>query len=107
MHMLGHDVCNGCVGDYLTTRIMNEATITIICPAENCAHALDYTEIKEHAGVKVFAKYNPLSPDLTSRYDELLSRKAYEEDPNFRWCTNRLCCAGQIVENGGIHPLQK
>jgi len=38
---------------------MKEATITIVCPAENCAHALDYTEIKEHAGVKVFDKYNP------------------------------------------------
>jgi hypothetical protein len=21
-------------------------------------------------------------------------------DPNFRWCTNRTCSAGQIVENG-------
>jgi hypothetical protein len=58
MHMLGHEICNGCVSNYLTTRIMKEATITIVCPAENCAQALEYTEIKEHAGVKVFDKYN-------------------------------------------------
>lgn len=51
----------------------------------------------------------PLLSQLGSdkRYDDLLSRKAVEEDPNFRWCTNRECSAGQIVENGGplLHLL--
>jgi len=57
MHMLEHEICNGCVSTYLTTRIMKESTITIICPAENCSHVIDYNEIKEYAGVKVFSKY--------------------------------------------------
>src|SRR5579859_2616395 len=30
----------------------------------------------------------------------MLCRRAYEEDPSFRWCTNRTCSAGQLVENG-------
>ena len=36
------------------------------------------------------------------RFDELLCMKAYEGDPDFRWCTNRTCSAGQIVEGGGM-----
>lgn len=40
---------------------------------------------------------------VTDRYDELVCREVYEGDPNFRWCTNRFCSTGQIVENGGIH----
>jgi hypothetical protein len=34
----------------------------------------------------------------------LLCRRAFETEPNFRWCTNRVCEAGQIVSNGGKYP---
>lgn len=81
---------------------MKEGIITISCPAENCAFILEYDEIRELCGPKIFAKLHPPVEMLINRYDELITRKAYEDDPNFRWCTNFACSTGQIVENGGI-----
>ena|SRR2546423_1118413 len=31
----------------------------------------------------------------------MISIKAMESDPNFRWCANSKCKSGQIVSNGG------
>ena len=36
-----------------------------------------------------------------SRYDELLNKRFFEVDPNFRWCSNALCGAGHIIDGGG------
>jgi len=37
----------------------------------------------------------------SDRFDALLFRNAVEADPNFRWCTDSYCDAGQIAPNGG------
>ena len=109
MHMSEHEMCKDCIARYLRVKILKEGVIRIHCPAEECANVLDYDEIKKYCSIVAFAKFTlPYSP-LMKRYDELLCRKAYEEDPNFRWCTNRNCSAGQIIENGGKfipHPTK-
>jgi len=38
-------------------KILKEGAQYIACPGENCPALLEYNEIKEHAGVKAFAKY--------------------------------------------------
>lgn len=85
---------------------MKEGTININCPGELCPQPLEYNEIKEYAPDKAFSRCLSSSQIKSdSRYDELLCRKAYEEDPNFRWCTNRTCSTGQIIDDGGNPPL--
>lgn len=62
----------------------------------------------KNMAVKPRSPSTPLLPRFSfisyNRYDELLCRKVYEEDPNFRWCTNRTCSTGQIIEGGRNIP---
>ena len=44
-----------------------------------------------------------LVDETDNRFDQLLCQRAYEADPNFRWCTNRNCSAGQLIVNGGTY----
>ena len=36
------------------------------------------------------------------RFDELLTTRAFETDPDFRWCPNPSCSAGQFIQEGCI-----
>jgi hypothetical protein len=99
-HFTSHDICGQCVARYMRTKILDDGSTSVLCPESSCKAPLEYSEIGQHAAKDVFARYLPQSMELT-RYDELLCRRAFESDPNFRWCTNRICEAGQIVANGG------
>src|SRR6202035_2338020 len=88
----------------MRTKIFDDGSTSVLCPESNCKAPLEYSEIGQHAAKDVFARYLPRSMELR-RYDELLCRRAFEADPNFRWCTNRICEAGQIVANGGTIPF--
>jgi hypothetical protein len=100
-HLVTHgtEICCHCVGKYLKNKI-NENITDLTCPSVNCRVSLNYHEIKEHITKDIFAKY-VLVAETDNRYDQLLCQRAYEADPSFRWCTNRNCSAGQLVENGG------
>ena len=36
------------------------------------------------------------------RYDQLLLMRTLESNPDFRYCANPNCSAGQIIENGSL-----
>ena len=55
-HLSHHEICNDCVAKYLAVKIMNEAIISVTCPAEGCNAILDYMEIKAFSTVKTFAR---------------------------------------------------
>jgi len=101
IHMSEHNICQVCVETYLGTKILKEGVLDIRCPAENCSVYIEYDEIKANVNETTFNRKGLTYVGTNYRYDELLSRKACEEDPYFRWCTNPTCSVGQIVEDGG------
>ena len=40
-----------------------------------------------------------------NRYDKLMTRKALESLPNFRWCLGPNCSSGQIHRMGNAEPI--
>jgi hypothetical protein len=86
---------------YMKTKILDDGLTSLLCPADTCKAPLEYHEIERYAARKVFARFIPDGDVIDKRYDEMLCRRAFEADPNFRWCINAGCEAGQIVDGGG------
>lgn len=85
-HLL--DICYSCYDLHVSTALDTRglgACNAIQCPQVSCDHKYTFDEIKNITSQKTF-----------SRYDDLLTRKALEDEPNFRWCINPGCGSGAI-----------
>ncbi|KAJ9259585.1 hypothetical protein DTO195F2_4929 [Paecilomyces variotii] len=85
-------VCRGCLAQHLDAQLNNSGPDRLTCPI--CLAALAHTEIKQWA-----------SPATFVRYDSLQARTAISSDPNFIWCCNPTCGAGQLHVSGAESPI--
>ncbi|KAL1960561.1 hypothetical protein VTO42DRAFT_7140 [Malbranchea cinnamomea] len=84
-------VCKGCLQQHLDVQVQSGAN-RLTCPI--CLAELAYYDIKKWALPRTFA-----------RYDRLRMRDAITADPNFIWCSNPNCEAGQVHESGSDAPI--
>lgn len=85
-HLL--DMCYSCLDLHISTSLETRgigACNAIRCPKVSCDHKYTFDEIK-----------NITSPKTFSQYDDLLTRRVLQNDPNFRWCVNPGCSSGAI-----------
>ena len=104
-HFVNHGMCTYCLQMYMKCKILDDGMTSLLCPTDTCKAPLEYQEIEKYAARKVFARFILYCDWVNMRYDELLCRRAFEADPNFRWCLNPRCGAGQIVANGSARPV--
>ena len=83
--------CKGCVQRHLDVQVQSGAS-TLTCPI--CLAELTYYDVKKWATPRTF-----------TRYDRLRTRDAITSDPNFIWCTNPSCDAGQVHGSGSDAPI--
>lgn len=84
--------CKSCLAQHLDAQLTNSGPDRLSCPI--CLSALTYNEIKRWA-----------SPETFSRLDSLQARTAITSDPNFIWCCNPTCGAGQLHVSGAASPI--
>ena len=76
-------ICMACLGQWITAELETELWDRIKCP--ECPKPLQFADVKRNASRSVF-----------KRYDELATRAALGNIPNFRWCKSAKCSSGQI-----------
>ncbi|KAK3388837.1 hypothetical protein B0T20DRAFT_86585 [Sordaria brevicollis] len=76
-------VCNACLGHWITSELETKMWDRIKCP--ECPKPLEFAYVRRNAPRSVF-----------KRYDELATRAALGNIPNFRWCKSAKCNSGQI-----------
>ncbi|KAJ0119548.1 hypothetical protein J7T55_013751 [Diaporthe amygdali] len=86
------DACYFCLDQYVSVGLDTRGAAAcgaMDCLHPDCDHKYTFDEIKQIT-----------TPATFSRYDELLTRKAVTEQPNFRWCLRSGCGAGTIYDPG-------
>ncbi|KAI0475452.1 RING-5 [Xylariaceae sp. FL0804] len=77
----GHRYCVDCYRQYLTQKIREEGEAARIqCPAESCARIIDSRSLDLL-----------VTPELQSRYRELLNRTFVEDKDTMKWCPAPDC----------------
>ncbi|KAK3947457.1 hypothetical protein QBC32DRAFT_84315 [Pseudoneurospora amorphoporcata] len=76
-------ICNACLGQWIASELKTKMWDRIKCP--ECPKSLQFADVKRNASKSVF-----------KRYDELATRAALGDIPNFRWCKSAKCSSGQI-----------
>ncbi|KAH0562384.1 hypothetical protein GP486_002920 [Trichoglossum hirsutum] len=84
--------CLDCLARSVQADFQDKGYSRIRCP--ECLGALEFED------VKLFA-----NPELFARYDNLMTRKALESLPNFRWCLGPNCSSGQVHSMGDAEPI--
>lgn len=84
--------CKSCLAQHLDAQLTNSGPDRLSCPI--CLSVLTYNEIQRWA-----------SPETFSRFDSLQARTAITSDPNFIWCCNPICGAGQLHDSGAASPI--
>lgn len=82
-------ICQTCVNRHIEAELNNKANLEITCLVDKCGQIMDYNDIE-----------NGASKEVMKRYDRMLVNSALGGDPNFRWCKNAKCGAGQIHSSG-------
>lgn len=85
-------VCKGCLEQHLGVQLNQSGANRLACPL--CLAELTYSDIKNWASQETFA-----------RYDTLRMRTTVSSDPNFIWCSNPRCGAGQVHATGAEAPI--
>lgn len=83
------DVCRACVGKTINLEVNGKGNSTrVICPHAGCSAVLAYEDVRRESSKAVF-----------EHFDQMLFRKALQEEPTFRWCAHAGCGSGQMVED--------
>ncbi|KAG9307463.1 hypothetical protein G9A89_017293 [Geosiphon pyriformis] len=89
------DVCKKCVKTHISHELSDKGNITIACPGgHGCKVILQEEDVKRFTNGQVFSRFQKLS------LNSVLSRM-----PDFRWCSNPSCGAGQIHYQGVDAPI--
>jgi hypothetical protein len=82
------DVCKDCVAKTISMEVNGKGNFgAILCPHVGCGGELEHADIQREADAAIF-----------ERYDSLLTRRALEADPAFRWCAHGCGC-GQMLSD--------
>ncbi|CAG8543664.1 6418_t:CDS:2 [Paraglomus occultum] len=84
-------ICRACLNEYIIREITDKGNINIRCPDTECQMIFAQEDIREIVDEDVF-----------SRFEALSLRFALQQVPDFRWCKNGNCPAGQIHEGGRL-----
>ncbi|KAK5162929.1 uncharacterized protein LTR77_011090 [Saxophila tyrrhenica] len=84
--------CRACVQHWIETQVDDNGVANVRCL--ECRELLTHADVQQHATRQTF-----------SRYDGLVTRAALGDDPEFVWCRNSGCGAGQIHVGGEDAPL--
>ncbi|KAG9089538.1 hypothetical protein FS749_001263 [Ceratobasidium sp. UAMH 11750] len=86
-------VCAPCLEQHISYAVLTNGSTTITCPDAECRQTLEFSDVKVGArnDKRCFA-----------RYETLILRRALQSEPNFVWCKNPQCDAGQVHESGGV-----
>lgn len=84
-------MCHACTRRYINTEVCEKGRTRIQCLHEGCHAELSYACIEQALS---------MADDLATfaRYDSLLLMRCLAAEPGFRWCSQRGCSNGQIVE---------
>jgi hypothetical protein len=85
-------ICKTCLARHLDVQLERSGPNGLTCPI--CLAALTHDDVKQWA-----------SPQTFARYDELRTRHAVSSDPDFVWCCNPECGAGQMHTSGSASPI--
>ncbi|KAG8703881.1 hypothetical protein FRC08_002580 [Ceratobasidium sp. 394] len=89
-------VCAPCLEQHISYAVLTNGSTTITCPDAECRQTLEFSDVKVGArnDKRCFA-----------RYETLVLRRALQSEPNFVWCKNPQCDAGQVHESGAAAPI--
>ncbi|KAL0468624.1 hypothetical protein QR685DRAFT_309225 [Neurospora intermedia] len=76
-------ICNACLSQWIASELETKMWDRIKCP--ECPKSLEFADVQRNASKSVFR-----------RYDDLATRAALGNIPNFRWCKSSKCNSGQI-----------
>ncbi|KAG8770592.1 hypothetical protein FRC12_004173 [Ceratobasidium sp. 428] len=89
-------VCSSCLEQYITVAVLTDGLTDILCPDAECRKPMAYSDVQRSVNN---------NQTCLERYEELLLRRALQDDPNFVWCKNPGCDAGQLHEGGDADPI--
>ncbi|KAM7208084.1 hypothetical protein V8F20_001630 [Naviculisporaceae sp. PSN 640] len=75
--------CKPCLEQWLQSSMESTTWDRLKCP--ECPELLKHADVQRYASISTF-----------TRYDELATRAALKDMPNFRWCLSTTCKSGQI-----------
>ncbi|CAG8546652.1 343_t:CDS:2 [Paraglomus brasilianum] len=87
-------ICRACLNEYIIREITDKGNINIRCPDTECQMIFAQEDIRDIVDEDVFFRFEALS-----------LRFALQQVPDFRWCKNGNCPAGQIHEGGLSVPI--
>lgn len=85
-------ICISCLATHLDVQLRESGPTRFTCPI--CNASLTHSELKQWASRQTFA-----------RIDLLQARNTLSSDPNFVWCSNPRCGAGQVHTTGSACPI--
>ncbi|KAF1995018.1 hypothetical protein P154DRAFT_612278 [Amniculicola lignicola CBS 123094] len=86
--------CAECFSGWIASELESKGWRDIKCPEANCKETI------QHIEVQLIAK-----PEVFQRYDQLSTREAINDDPDWKWCLRPRCPSGQIHPNGDAEPI--
>ncbi|KAL3473253.1 hypothetical protein BJX99DRAFT_261561 [Aspergillus californicus] len=88
-----NEICKPCLKQSLETQLQNlSSTRGFTCPL--CKQPLSESD---------FARWT--TPEIMRRANSIRTRDALRSDPNFIWCSNPQCKAGQFHAGGADNPI--
>lgn len=84
------DICKSCIHTWITTSLDQGNWKNIACLSADCGAIMQYADLRR----------NSADEDMI-RYERFATRDALAEMPDFKWCINPQCDAGQIHDDGG------
>lgn len=85
-------ICKSCLSQHIQARLEEHGPKEVSCPI--CRVTLSFQEVQKWATTQTFR-----------HVDRLLTRQALALDPNFIWCCNPRCEAGQVHVSGVDAPI--
>ncbi|KAF1811049.1 hypothetical protein P152DRAFT_459926 [Eremomyces bilateralis CBS 781.70] len=80
--------CRPCLSQWIHKSLEDSAgQVNVRCPDADCNRVLAFTDVKKFA-----------DPEDFERYDQLQTRAALNDLPNFVWCIGPHCDSGQIYD---------
>ncbi|ETS88075.1 hypothetical protein PFICI_01903 [Pestalotiopsis fici W106-1] len=100
------NTCKECIGQWIASSMETVAWDRLRCP--ECSQLLRFEDVQAFAGKETFdrfvwRKYVALMRSrliIEYRYDNLATKAAVSDIPDFKWCLNPRCQSGQIVRPG-------
>lgn len=87
-----NSACIACVQQWISAQLEEQSWNNISCI--ECSEVMQYEDVKRHADLETF-----------QRFDDLAALSVYNNDPDFVWCLNAECGAGQVHEGGDDMPI--